>query len=188
MGMVYKAEDTNLKRTVALKFLSPTALGNAEQKTRFIREAQAVASLDHPNICTVHEIDEVEGQIFISMAYVEGESLKDKIKPGPLKLKEVLDLAIEVSEGLREAHAKGIIHRDINSSNILVNMKSRAKIMDFGLAKIKGGPTVAQEKTVLGTGAYMSPQQAQGDEEGQEAPGHDHPPPIEGVTPVRPSP
>ena len=107
MGVVYKAEDTKLKRTVALKFLLPQALETEEEKIRFVREAQAAAALDHPNISTIYEVDEAEGKTFIAMAYIEGQTLKKKIKSGPLKLSETLDIAIQVAEGLKEAHQRG---------------------------------------------------------------------------------
>jgi len=114
MGVVYKAEDTKLKRHVALKFLSAQALGVEEEKTRFIHEAQAAASLSHPNICTIHEIDEVEGQTFIVMEYIEESSLKKKIKSGPLNLRETLGISIKIAEGLQDGHEKSIIHRHMN--------------------------------------------------------------------------
>ncbi|MCK4775232.1 MAG: serine/threonine protein kinase, partial [Candidatus Krumholzibacteria bacterium] len=120
MGVVYKAEDTKLKRTVALKFLSSQSIGTPDEKTRFVHEAQAAAALEHPNICTVYEIDEVEGQTFIAMAYVDGQSLREKTEPGPLKLEEALSVAIDVAQGLQEAHEKDIVHRDIKSANVMV--------------------------------------------------------------------
>jgi tetratricopeptide (TPR) repeat protein/predicted Ser/Thr protein kinase len=163
MGVVYKAQDTKLKRTVALKFLPPELTHISEVKERFMREAQAAAALDHPNICTVHEIDEAEGKIFISMTYVEGQSLKEKIEKGPLKLNEALGIALQVAEGLEEAHKKGVVHRDIKSANIMVTGKGQANIMDFGLAKIAGKTMITKEGTSMGTIAYMSPEQAQGE-------------------------
>ena len=164
MGVVYKAEDTKLKRTVALKFLSPHTLGSEQEKTRFVHEAQAAAALDHPNICTVHEIDEAEGQTFIAMAYIDGQSLREKIESGPVKLEEALDAAIDVAQGLQEAHEKSIVHRDIKSSNVMVTNKGQAKITDFGLAKLAAGTKVTVTGTTVGTVAYMSPEQARGDE------------------------
>lgn len=164
MGVVYKAEDTNLKRTVALKFLSPQALGSEEDKQRFLREAQAAAALDHPNICTVYEIDEADGNVFMAMPYVDGLSLSKKIEEKPMKLDQALDVAIQVAQGLQEAHEKDIVHRDIKSSNIMLTEKGQAKIMDFGLAK-KGGQTMmTKEGTTLGTISYMSPEQSRGEE------------------------
>ena len=138
MGVVYKAEDTKLKRTVALKFLSSQSLGTQEEKTRFVHEAQAAAALDHSNICTVYEINDAKGQTFIVMAYIDGLSLREKIQPGPLKLEEALGVAIDVAQGLQEAHEKGIVHRDIKSANVMVTKKGQAKITDFGLAKLAG--------------------------------------------------
>jgi len=164
MGVVYKAEDTKLKRTVALKFLPPELTHISEIKERFMREAQAAASLDHPNICTVYEFDEAEEKTFISMAYVEGQSLKKKIESGPLELDEAIRIALQVAEGLQEAHKKGVVHRDIKSANIMVTEKDQAKLMDFGLARIAGGTLVTKEGMTMGTIAYMSPEQARGEE------------------------
>ncbi len=162
MGIVYKAEDTKLKRSVALKFLPPELMLEEEAKERFVLEAQAAAALSHPNICTIHEINEEESKSFIAMEYVEGESLRAKIERGPLEEQEALDIAIQINEGLDEAHKKGIVHRDIKSANIMVTEKGQAKIMDFGLAKVTGGTLLTREGTTLGTVAYMSPEQAQG--------------------------
>lgn len=163
MGVVYKAEDTKLKRQVALKFMPPELTRDAEAKERFVLEAQAAAALSHPNICTIHEINEEEGKSFIAMEYVQGQSLKAKIESGPLKLNEALNIAIQAAEALDEAHKKDIIHRDIKSANIMVADKGQAKIMDFGLAKVKGGTLLTREGTTLGTVAYMSPEQARGE-------------------------
>ncbi len=164
MGVVYKAEDTKLKRTVALKFLPPELTHIPDVKERFIREAQAAAALDHPNICTVYEFDEAEEKTFISMAYIEGQSLKKKIASGPLKLDEAIGIALQVAEGLHEAHKKGVVHRDIKSANIMVTENNKAKIMDFGLARKTGGTLITQEGMTMGTIAYMSPEQARGEE------------------------
>ncbi len=164
MGIVYKAEDTKLKRNVALKFLPPELIQDEEAKERFVLEAQAAAALSHPNICTIHEIDEEEGKSFIAMEYVEGQTLRAKIEKGPLELDKALDISIQVTEGLEEAHKKGIIHRDIKSANIMVTDKGQVKVMDFGLAKVKGGTLLTREGTTLGTVAYMSPEQAKGQE------------------------
>ena len=144
MGVVYKAEDTKLKRTVTLKFIKTQAMEATEEKTRFVREAQATAALDHPNICTVYEIDEVEGKTFIAMAYIKGQSLNDKVRSAPLRLEEVLDIGMQVAQGLQEAHEKGVFHRDIKSSNIMVTDKGQAKIMDFGIAKLTGGTEITK--------------------------------------------
>ncbi|HSQ73928.1 MAG TPA: serine/threonine-protein kinase, partial [Bacteroidota bacterium] len=133
MGVVYKAEDTRLKRTVALKFLPPELTRDPDAKERFIHEAQAASALQHNNICVVHDIDETsDGQMFISMEYLEGETLKKKIERGPLKVQEALDIASQVAQGLARAHQHGIIHRDIKPANIMVTGDGAAKIVDFG--------------------------------------------------------
>jgi serine/threonine protein kinase/Tfp pilus assembly protein PilF len=163
MGVVYKAEDTRLRRTVALKFLSPHLLANGEDKTRFVREAQAAAALQHPNICTVHEIHESEDHTFIAMTFVDGTTLRERIARGPLPLRECLDLAIQIAEGLQEAHERGIVHRDIKSANVMVSDRGQATILDFGLAKQSGQTQVTRERTTVGTIAYMSPEQTRGD-------------------------
>jgi serine/threonine protein kinase len=163
MGVVYKAEDIRLKRTVALKFLHPDMIRDQEAKERFIQEAQAAAALDHPNICTVYEVDESEDQTYIAMAYVEGQSLKEKIKNGPLGLDEAVAIASQAAEGLRAAHKKGIIHRDIKPANIMLTEEGLVKIMDFGLAKLTWGVDLTKTSTVMGTVAYMSPEQARGE-------------------------
>ena len=164
MGVVYQAEDTKLKRTVALKFLPPELTHISEVNERFMREAQAAAALDHPNICTVYEFDETEETTFISMAYIEGQSLRKKIESGPLELDESLKIATQVAEGLQEAHKKGVIHRDIKSANIMVTETAQAKIMDFGLARVSGTTLLTKEGSTMGTIAYMSPEQARGQE------------------------
>jgi predicted Ser/Thr protein kinase/dienelactone hydrolase len=162
MGVVYKAEDAKLKRTVAIKLLPPELTGNKEAKERFIREAQSAAVLDHPNICTIFEVDESEDKTFISMAYVDGQNLREKTKAGPIDINEALNLAIQASEGLAAAQSKGIIHRDIKSANIMVTQQGQVKIMDFGLAKFAGASLITREGVIMGTVAYMSPEQAQG--------------------------
>ena len=164
MGVVYKAEDTKLKRTVALKFLPPELTHIPDVKERFMREAQAAAALDHPNICTVYEFDEAEEKTFISMAYVEGQSLRKKLESGPLELDEALRIALQAAQGLQIAHKKGVVHRDIKSANIMVTEDNQAKIMDFGLARMTGGTLITQEGMTMGTIAYMSPEQARGEE------------------------
>jgi len=162
MGVVYKAEDTKLRRLVALKFLAPHLLGDSGEKERFLREAQAAAVLDHPNICAVHEIDEVQGQIFIVMAYIAGQSLQGKNAAGPLKLEETLGIAIGIGQGLQEAHEHKIVHRDIKNANIMVTPKGEPKITDFGLAYLADRSKLTKSGTTLGTPVYMSPEQAQG--------------------------
>jgi serine/threonine protein kinase/predicted esterase len=163
MGIVYKAEDLKLKRMVALKFLPQESSSNPEARERFVQEARAAAALSHPNICTIHEVDEKEGKPFIVMEYVEGEDLRQKVRRGPLPLEEALDIMIQVTEGLEKAHQKGIVHRDIKSANIMVTESGQAKIMDFGLAKLRGGSSLTGEGATIGTVAYMSPEQARGD-------------------------
>ena len=163
MGVVYKAEDTRLERTVALKFLSPHVLGDRNDKARFIHEAKAVASLNHPNVCTIHEIDEVDDQIFIAMECVDGENLRTRLRAGALEVDDALSIASQMAEGLSAAHRKGIVHRDIKPANIVVTPDGLAKIMDFGLARRPGGAQLTKAGTTMGTVAYMSPEQARGD-------------------------
>jgi len=162
MGVVYKAQDLALNRTVALKFIQPSALHISAEKTRFLREAQAAAALNHPHITTVYEVGEAEGRTFIAMEYLDGVTLKERIQSGPLVLGEVMEMAIQLADGLEEAHDKGIIHRDIKSSNIMVTGKNRVKLMDFGLARLS---EVSQTLTVgiQGTVVFMSPEQASGE-------------------------
>jgi len=161
MGVVYKAEDTNLDRTVALKFLAASLLESEEHKQRFFREAKAAASLDHPNICVVYEVGETDGRVFLAMGFIDGPEVKDKIKERPLKLDESLDIAIQAAEGLRAAHQKGVSHRDIKSSNLMLTSTGQVKILDFGLAQLTGATRLTKTETTLGTPAYMSPEQAQ---------------------------
>src|SRR5690242_12026389 len=162
MGVVYKAEDIRLERNVALKFLAPHLVSDEAVRRRFEQEAKAVAALDHPNICTVYEIDEAEGTIFLAMGLVEGDTVKAKLARGPLSLGEVLDIGVQVAEGIAAAHAKGIVHRDIKPSNVMVNQRRQVKVMDFGLARLADA-TVTLTGHVAGTPAYMSPEQVQGE-------------------------
>ena len=164
MGVVYKAQDTKLDRIVALKFLPQHFTSDPVEKERFIHEAKAASALNHPNITTIHEVDEFEGQMFIVMEYCEGKTLKQMIEKETLPVKKVLDIAIHVSEGLTAAHSKGVVHRDIKSDNIMVTQEGQVKIMDFGLAKLKGATKLTKAGSTLGTAAYMSPEQAQGEE------------------------
>ncbi len=163
MGVVYKAQDTKLDRFAALKFLPPHLGQSEEEKKRFIQEAKAASALDHPNICTIYEIDETEdGQMFIAMACYEGESLKERIERGPMPLDEALDIAVQISQGISRAHEENIVHRDIKPANIIITNRGEVKIVDFGLAKLAGRTMLTKEGTTLGTVAYMSPEQAQG--------------------------
>lgn len=162
MGVVYKAEDTKLNRMVALKFLPPYALDNDEDRLRFTNEAQAAAILDHPNICTIHEISEAEGHQFIAMAFVDGQSLRDRISAGEMPFGEIVDIAAQIAAGLAAAHAHGIIHRDIKPANIVIGRNGVVKIVDFGLAKSSISKKVTRTGTTIGTAAYMSPEQAKG--------------------------
>ena len=160
MGVVYKAENTKLERAVALKFLAAHLVSDQEIRKRFEREAKAAAALNHPNICTVYEIDEVEGKTFIAMAFLEGEGLDKRIEAGPLKLKDVLDLAIQTAQGLQAAHEKGIVHRDIKPANLMITpagSKQQITIMDFGLALLTDGSKLTRMDETMGTVTYMSP-------------------------------
>ena len=164
MGVVYKAQDLKLQRPVALKFLPSNSLGNEEAKARFLREARAAAALQHPNICTVYEIDEVDGRTFIAMAYLEGDELTKSIEKGPLSVERLLDIAIQVARGLQEAHGKGVVHRDIKPANIMDTTSGQAVLMDFGLAQLASAASkLTREGTTLGTSAYMSPEQTTGE-------------------------
>ena len=162
MGVVYKAFDTRLERTVALKFLPPHLLCDVEAKHRFEREAKTASSLNHPNIATVHEIDEVGGRCFICMEFLDGVTIKALRKDRALSGREVVDIGIQVARGLKAAHKKGVIHRDIKPQNIMVTSEGIAKITDFGLAKLKDATTVTRAGTAVGTVKYMSPEQAGG--------------------------
>jgi len=164
MGIVYKAEDAKLKRTVALKFLASKLTRDPESKKRFLFEAQAAASVNHANIVTVYDIDECDKQFYLAMEYVRGQNLREKINSGPLGIDEALKIAVQSAEGLVEAHKNGIIHRDIKSANIMINEKVQAKVLDFGLARLKGHTGVTKAFTTGGTAAYMSPEQSRGEE------------------------
>ncbi len=162
MGEVYLAEDTELNRKVALKFLSPHLCQDADCRARFKREAQAAAKLNHPNIVTIHEVSEFNGRPFFAMEHVEGQPLSELIKQGDCPLDKVIDLSLQICEGLQEAHKAGITHRDIKPANILVSQSGRAKLVDFGLASVAGADKLTKEGSTLGTIGYMSPEQVQG--------------------------
>jgi len=165
MGEVYKAEDSRLRRTVALKFLAPELTRDADAKRRFIHEAQAASALDHPNICSIFDIDETpEGRLFIVMACYDGESLKERIARRELDVREAFEIAFSVAQGLARAHASGIVHRDIKPGNIMITQDGFVKIVDFGLAKLAGRSRVTGSGATLGTVAYMSPEQARSEE------------------------
>ena len=163
MGVVYTAHDPRLDRQVAIKVLRPDLTRDDTATQRFLQEAKAASALDHPNICNIHEINETpDGQLYLVMAYYAGETLRDRIERGPLPVDDAIDIATQVGQGLSEAHAAGIVHRDIKPANLFVTADGTVKILDFGLAKLAGSDDVTQTGTALGTVAYMSPEQARG--------------------------
>src|SRR4051794_38194084 len=177
MGVVYEAEDTNLGRHVALKFLPPSMAGDESLLQRFQREARAASALNHPNICTIHGIEQLDSEHFIVMELLEGEALSDRIGHGALDVDTLLTLGIQILDALESAHSKGIVHRDLKPANIFVTSRGQAKILDFGLAKIdrqkpdasSNIPTALLDNQLtsagatMGTVAYMSPEQARGE-------------------------
>jgi serine/threonine-protein kinase len=169
MGMVFKAEDLKLGRAVALKFLPPEWSRDPDARERFMREARAASALDHPNICTVYEVDETEqGRLFIAMAFYDGETLKKRIERGPLPIDEAISFAIQIADGLQRAHEEEIVHRDIKPANVIVTERDEVKVVDFGLAKLAGEFGLTQTGSTVGTPHYMSPEQARGNEVGPQ--------------------
>ncbi len=164
MGEVFLAEDTKLKRQVALKFLPPQFASDKEFKARFTREAQSAAALKHPNIVTIYEVSEYNGRPFFAMEHVEGQSLRDHIKSNELDLDSIIDLALGIGDGLCEAHEAGVTHRDVKPANIILDKKGQAKLVDFGLAAVQGGEQLTQTGSTLGTIGYMSPEQVRGEQ------------------------
>jgi len=160
MGVVYRAEDTRLKRVVALKFLPPGMDANEPERARFLQEAQAAAALNHPNICTIHDVASENNQQFIVMEYVEGRTLKQMVPVR--KIQDAIGYAIQIGEALQEAHSRSVVHRDIKTENIMVNAQNQIKVMDFGLAKLKGSLKLTKTSSTVGTLAYMAPEQIQG--------------------------
>ncbi|MGA9405805.1 MAG: protein kinase [Bacteroidota bacterium] len=167
MGIVYKAQDTTLNRTIALKFLPDRVTKDETSKARFLQEAQAAAGLNHPNICTIFGVEEHDGQLFISMEYIEGGTLREKVPFA--KTDDAITIAIQIGDALQEAHAKGIVHRDIKADNIMLTSKGQAKVMDFGLAKLKGVMKLTRTSSTVGTLGYMAPEQIQGGEVDQRS-------------------
>ena len=164
MGEVYTADDPRLGRQVAIKVLSPELTRDGTAKQRFLQEAQAASALDHPNICTTHDVGETDdGQLYLVMAHYDGETLADRLDRGALPLDEAIDLVSQVGKGLAEAHRAGVVHRDIKPANLLLTSSGTVKILDFGLAKLVGAEGATQTGTMLGTVAYMSPEQARGE-------------------------
>jgi eukaryotic-like serine/threonine-protein kinase len=165
MGVVYKAEDLRLARTVALKFLPPELTRDPEAKSRFLQEARSASVLDHPNICTIHEVGETDdGRLYLAMPYYDGETLRRRIERAPIPIDEATDLAEQIARGLAKAHRGGIVHRDIKPANIMVTADGVVKILDFGLAKLVGAAAITRTGSSVGTPAYMSPEQARGED------------------------
>ena len=180
MGEVYKAEDTNLHRFVAVKFLPAEMTGSKSARERFEREARAIAGLNHPNICVVHDFGERDGKLFLVMELLEGHTLRDQVHLHPPRPEQLLEWAIQIAEGLEAAHRRGIIHRDLKPANLFITRHNQAKILDFGLARLEApqsledmldaetrslpAPQLTSPGSTLGTVAYMSPEQARSEE------------------------
>ena len=162
MAVVYRATDTKLGRDVALKVLSPDRSVSEKDKARFLQEARAAAALHHPNICTIYDVGEDRGDLYIAMAFIAGRGVNDIVRDGPMNLEGALKIGMQIAEGLEAAHRLDIVHRDIKSANIIVDDSGNATIVDFGIAKLAGRPTQAGEELFVGTVAYMSPEQAKG--------------------------
>ena len=163
MGVVYKAQDTRLKRLVALKFLPPELTRDADTKLRFVQEAEAASALDDPHVCTIYDIDATaDGRVFIAMAYYDGETLKKRIQRGPLPIEDVISISGQIARGLAAAHEAGIVHRDIKPANLMITTRGEVKIVDFGIAKLSGQADLTGTGLSLGTVAYMAPEQFQG--------------------------
>ena len=160
MGVVYKAKDTKLDRFVALKFLTKNIGSSDSDRQRFMQEAKAAATLNHPNICTIYDVVEHEGQLFIAMEFIDGETLRDR--KNNISFKQSIDIGIQVAEALAAAHEKGIVHRDIKPENVMMRKDGLVQIMDFGLAKLQGVSRLTREGNTVGTMGYMSPEQVQG--------------------------
>jgi len=164
MGVVYKAQDLTLNRLAALKFLPQHLTSNEAERARFLQEAQAASALNHPNVCVIYGLGKEEDLQYIAMEFVEGMTLQQKIAGGPLAMKDALSYAVQIGEALQEAHSKGIVHRDVKAENIMVTTKNQIKVMDFGLAKLKGSMKLTRTSSTVGTLAYMAPEQIQGGE------------------------
>src|SRR5438552_9905672 len=163
MGEVYQAEDTRLKRLVALKFLPPALVQDRDAKERLVHEAQAASALDHPNICTIHEIDETpDGRLFVAIAYYEGETLKERIARAPVTIEQATEVIAQITRAVAAAHAAGMVHRDIKPANVILTPKGEVKLLDFGIAKLPGQTALTRTGTTVGTVAYMAPEQIAG--------------------------
>jgi serine/threonine protein kinase len=170
MGIVYLAEDSKLERQVAIKFLPHHIASNSEERKRFEIEAKAAAALNHPNIATIYAIEESDDEMFLVMEYIEGRELKEVVRAQDfVPQQDAINYSIQIAEGLQAAHKKGIVHRDVKASNIMVTNDGKVKIMDFGLAKFRGAGQITKLGTTVGTAAYMSPEQSKGEDVDQRS-------------------